>query len=60
MSLTFDYKFGMFVIPKMFVLHSSKYFFTIAPPNPILKGRKKRLIIITINYRHSNLFKTRS
>ena len=40
MSLTFDYKFGMFLIPKMFVLHSSKYFFTLAPPNPILKGRK--------------------
>ncbi len=51
MTSTFDYKFGMYVIPKMFVLHSSKYFFTIVPPNPVLKGRKT-----LFNLRHSYLF----
>jgi bis(5'-adenosyl)-triphosphatase len=38
MNVSFDYKFGMFVIPKLFILHTSKYFFTMVPPNPILKG----------------------
>jgi hypothetical protein len=43
MNVSFDYKFGMFVIQKMIILHSSKYFFTLVPPNPILKGRNKFL-----------------
>lgn len=38
MNASFDYKFGKFTIPKMFVLHSSKHFFSLVPPNPILKG----------------------
>lgn len=38
MNVSFDYKFGMFVIQKMLIIHSSKYFFTLVPPNPILKG----------------------
>ena len=38
MNVSFDYKFGMFVIPKQLILHSSKYFFTLVPPNPALKG----------------------
>ena len=42
MNVSFDYKFGMFLVPKMFILHSSKYFFTMVPPNPILRGRKKK------------------
>lgn len=40
MNASFDYKFGRFLIPKIFVIHSSKHFFTMVPPNPILKGRK--------------------
>lgn len=39
MNASYDYKFGKFTIPKMFVLHSSKHFFSFVPPNPILKGR---------------------
>ncbi len=38
MNVSFDYKFGMFLIPKIFIIHSSKYFFTLVPPNPIMKG----------------------
>ena len=33
------YKFGNFLIPRAFILYSSKYFFAMAPPNQILKGR---------------------
>jgi bis(5'-adenosyl)-triphosphatase len=39
MNVSFDYKFGNFIIPQKLVLHSSKFFFTMIPPNPILKGR---------------------
>jgi bis(5'-adenosyl)-triphosphatase len=38
MNVSYDYKFGMFIIPKTLILHSSKYFFTMVPPNPVLKG----------------------
>jgi hypothetical protein len=50
MNVAFDYKFGNFIIPKQLVLHTSKYFFTMIPPNPVLKGRNDYLC------RHINMF----
>ena len=40
MNVTLDFKFGNFIIPQKLILHTSKYFFTMVPPNPVLKGRK--------------------
>ena len=51
MNFTFDYKFGNFIIPRSFILYSSKYFFAMAPPNQFLKGRK----FIIINFKCNNL-----
>lgn len=34
----YDYKFGTFIMPKILIVHSSKYFFSVVPPNPVLKG----------------------
>ena len=60
MNFAFDYKFGNFLIPRAFILYSSKYFFAMAPPNQFLKGRK--FIIINFkcnNYRYFTLLKKR-
>ncbi len=38
MSVSYDFKFGSFIMPKMLILHTSKHFFSLVPPNPILKG----------------------
>ena len=51
MNFAFDYKFGNFIIPRSFILYSSKYFFAMAPPNQFLKGRK----FIIINFKCNNL-----
>ena len=59
MNAVFDYKFGNFIIPRNFVLYSSKYFFAMAPPNQFLKGRKSTLIF-NIYYRYFIMFKKRS
>jgi hypothetical protein len=40
MNVAFDFKFGSLGIPQKYVLHSTKYLFSILVPNPILKGRK--------------------
>ena len=39
MNFAFDYKFGNFLIPRAFILYSSKYFFALAPLYQLLKGR---------------------
>jgi len=40
MNVTLDFKFGSYIIPQKLILHTTKYFFTMVPPNPILRGRK--------------------
>ena len=50
MNFAFDYKFGNFLIPRAFILYSSKYFFAIAPPNQFLKGRNELLLIIKFKF----------
>ena len=47
MNIMFDYKFGNFIIPRTFVVYASKYFYAMAPPNQILKGRNLSLFIFT-------------
>lgn len=40
MNVSLDFKFGPYVIPQKLILHITKYFFTLIPPNPLIKGRK--------------------
>ena len=57
MNFAFDYKFGNFLIPRAFILYSSKYFFAMAPPNQFLKGRNLIILIInSIKFRYYTLF----
>ena len=60
MNAVFDYKFGNFIIPRTFVLYSSKHFFAMAPPNQLLKGRKKDYFFLNnFNYRYFIMLKKR-
>ena len=56
MNVTLDFKFGSFVIPQKLILHTSKFFFTMVPPNPVSKGRKNEFVL---NIRCSDLFEKR-
>ena len=60
MNAVFDYKFGNFIIPRTFVLYSSKHFFAMVPPNQLLKGRKITYLLINkFNYRYFIMLKKR-
>ena len=46
MNFPFEYKFGNFLIPRSFILYTSKYFYALAPPNQFLKGRNLIILLI--------------
>lgn len=45
MNVTLDFKFGSYVIPQKLILHTSKFFFTMVPPNPVSKGRNNKNVL---------------